>query len=134
LAHGGQLGVEAVEQRAGHEVVHAPAALGQLDPTRPERPAVAALHEMQPRIAQHRSDQARGEVRTERLGGAVQKADDVAAQDGERAPHGVTLAEHRPQAGNQRRLVMHIGARIPGQRRGGVLGVGVHHHDLVDHA
>ena len=81
LLHRGQVGIEQVEQRAGGQLGHAAAAVGNRRLAEAKRPPVEALDERDPRPAQHGPEHATGEMGAEPLGVGVEEADHVSGQD-----------------------------------------------------
>ena len=79
-----------------------------------------------------RTEHAGGEVRREVRRVRVEVEHQLAARDRERAPHGVALAQHRAELGEQLRLLVHLGAARGGDLGAPVAGGGVDHQDLVD--
>ena len=70
-------------------------------------------------------------MRAEVVGVRVQKADEVAPQLREGAPHSIALAEDRAVRRQQLGLLQHVCARGLGGLGGAVGGLRVHHHHLV---
>ena len=121
-----------VEQRSRHQLGDAPALVGKATPPASSGRSNAPLTSWSERIGQQRPDQPLevSRVRVRRV--AVEKADDVAAGDVERAPHRVALAERRPVLGQYLVLLDHPGAGRPPDLRGSVGRVGVDDQHVVD--
>ena len=101
LHEAGELGEQRGDERAGHELGHATATLGQ--PV--QRSAVEALHERDLGLRDQRTEQPGDEVRAEVADVRVEPAEEVARRGVERLPHRVALARARSGLGQ------HVGDR-----------------------
>jgi hypothetical protein len=129
----GQVGIEEIEQGASGELGHAAATVGQGGVSELERTPVQALDERDPAIAEERTQQSAREMSAEMLRVGIEEADDLSGEDGQRAPHGVSLAEHRSQLRPQIMLAVDLRAQVPRDPAGGV-GGRIDDDDLIDDA
>ncbi len=130
-----QLGVEGGQERPRHQLGDPAAVGGQLLPAgRGERAPEGALDEARAGLREQRPEHPRREVRREAPRVRVQVGDQLAAGHRQGAPHGVALAERRPQLGHELRLLVGLGAGLPRELGGPVLRGRVHHEHLVHEA
>ena len=99
-----------------------------------ERPPEPALHEAHVGLEQERTQHPRGEVGGEPACVRVQVGDQLAACHRQRPPHGVPLAERRPEIGQELRLLMHLGAEARSKLGRAVIRGGIDHEHLVHEA
>ena len=128
----GQLRPQRVEQRAGGQLGDPAAAGGLHRAVDLERPGVAALHVGDLRVGQQRAEQPGhvvGDV-AEQVG--VEEDDEVAGGRGQRLPQRLALAGAGAVGGQHVGGGDDVGAGRPGDRGGGVGGVGVDDQQLVD--
>src|SRR5215218_8549899 len=128
-----EVGPVHVQQGARHQLGDAAPALGHGDTLGLERAAVEALDEVDARHAYERAELPAHEVLAELLGVGVDEGDQPGADDRQRPPHGVALAQRGAELGQQRRLLLHLGARLGGHLGGAVERAGIDDEDRVDH-
>ena len=133
LSEAGQLGIEGRQERPRRQLGDPAAVRGQLLAPPGSRTAAGTspFTKRTPGLEQERAEHPRREVGGEAARVRVQVGDQLAAGHRQRPPHGVALAERRPELGHQLGLLVHLGAQARGQLGGAVLRGGVHHQHLV---
>ena len=109
-AEPGELRVEEVDQRLGHQLGDPAAAVEYLFLSLLERPPKGGLDELQPGIREQRAERAVDEVLLEVCGVGVGEHHQVAARDGQGAPHRVALALGGAEAPHELVLRVDLGA------------------------
>src|SRR5918995_1475246 len=127
-----ELGIEEVEEGLGRELRDPPSAIQLHGLVALERPPVGGLHKADLGHLQYRAENAVYELGPEVFGVGVDVHNEVAARDGERAPHGVALAVRAAMVAHELVLRVDLGAPGGGHRCGAVRRVRVDGEDLVD--
>src|SRR5918995_1604203 len=127
-----ELGIEEVEQRFGRELRNPPSAVLLYGLVALERTSVGGLDKADFGHLQDRTQNAVDELGPEVFGVSVDVHNEVAARDGERAPHGVALAVRAAVVAHELVLRVDFGAPGGGHLCGAIRGVRVDGEDLVD--
>src|SRR5215212_2474316 len=122
-----------VQQWARHQLGDAAPALAHGDTLGLERAPVEALDEVDARHADKRAELPAHEVLAELLAVGVDEGHQAGADHRQRPPHGVALAQRGSELGQQRRLLLHLGARPSGDLGGAVERAGIDDEDRIDH-
>src|SRR5215207_1840742 len=120
LHEAGELGVEEVEQRLGRELRDPPTAVQLYGLVALERTPVGGLDKADLGHLQYRAQNAVDELGSEVFGVSVDVHYEVAARDGECAPHGVALAVRAAVVAHKLVLRVDLGAPGGGNLRGAV--------------